>query len=205
MFLSSTTRSGPFICGANPGLFGVFPAASTRTRCLSTPRVMPSRFMPSFFKHRELLLAVEHCTHTHARAFMKREPSSPSSSSSQRDVNHYDAISQTSSSYVCCLVAPSRSGSPIKGPPPPPRSVFFSRLLIFRQQVCAKTSRKMAEVWFWLVIMVAAVLGVLAVVVHVHSGGAREFAVEMRGPKEDVEAGGGGGGEEETPTEAAAA
>lgn len=68
--------------------------------------------------------------------------------------------------------------------------------------------RKMAEVWFWLVIMVAAVLGIFAVIVHVHSGGAREFAAEMRGPKADVEEGGGGGdggGEEETPTEAAAA
>ena len=60
----------------------------------------------------------------------------------------------------------------------------------------------MAAVWFWLVIMVAAVFGVLAVIVHVFSGGAREFAAEMRGPKADAE---GGGGEEETPTEAAAA
>lgn len=61
----------------------------------------------------------------------------------------------------------------------------------------------MAEVWFWLVIMVAAVLGVLAVIVHVHSGGAREFAMEMRGPKAEANIEEGGG--KDTPTEAAAA
>ncbi len=67
----------------------------------------------------------------------------------------------------------------------------------------------MAAVWFWLVIMLAAICGVFAIAVHIHSGGARDFAVEMRGPKEetagggDEESGGGGGGD--APTEAAAA
>lgn len=65
-----------------------------------------------------------------------------------------------------------------------------------------KNTCKMAEVWFWLVIMVAIVLGVFAVVVHVHSGGAREFAEEMRGPKAEADAEEGGG---DKPTEAAAA
>lgn len=41
----------------------------------------------------------------------------------------------------------------------------------------------MAAVWFWLAIMIAVVFAILAVIVHVHSGGAREFAEEMRGPK----------------------
>lgn len=67
----------------------------------------------------------------------------------------------------------------------------------------ASLSLKMAEVWFWLVIMIAAVLGVMAVIIHVHSGGAREFAVEMRGPKAEGDPD--KGGDEETPTEAAAA
>ena len=31
--------------------------------------------------------------------------------------------------------------------------------------------------------MIAVVFAILAVIVHVHSGGAREFADEMRGPK----------------------
>lgn len=43
----------------------------------------------------------------------------------------------------------------------------------------------MAAVWFWLVIFLAAVVGVFALIVHVHSGGAREFAAEMRGPQEE--------------------
>ncbi|CAB1118150.1 unnamed protein product [Ectocarpus sp. CCAP 1310/34] len=59
----------------------------------------------------------------------------------------------------------------------------------------------MAEVWFWLVIMVAAIVAVFALIVHVHSGGAREFVGEMRGPKAaEPEV-----GEEEAPAEAAAA
>lgn len=60
----------------------------------------------------------------------------------------------------------------------------------------------MAEVWFWLVIFIAAVVGVFALAVHVHSGGAREFAVEMRGPKPEADAEAGDG---DAPTEAAAA
>lgn len=69
----------------------------------------------------------------------------------------------------------------------------------------------MAEVWFWLVIMLAAICGVFAIGVHIHSGGARDFAAEMRGPKAEAEAGdeesGGGGGDGggDAPTEAAAA
>lgn len=55
----------------------------------------------------------------------------------------------------------------------------------------------MAAVWFWLVIMVAAGVGIFALAVHVHSGGAREFALEMRGPKEEAAGG------EDAPTEAA--
>lgn len=53
----------------------------------------------------------------------------------------------------------------------------------------------MAAVWFWLVIMIAAMVGVLAVIVHVHSGGAREFALEMRGPKVEAEKGEGAAAE----------
>lgn len=55
----------------------------------------------------------------------------------------------------------------------------------------------MAAVWFWLVIMVAAVVGIFALIVHVHSGGAREFALEMRGPQVAKAAA------EDAPTEAA--
>lgn len=53
----------------------------------------------------------------------------------------------------------------------------------------------MAEVWFWLVIFIAAAVGLFAIAVHFHSGGAREFVGEMRGPKPegDAEAGEGGG------------
>lgn len=82
----------------------------------------------------------------------------------------------------------------------------FSPLVFFwcGRIILSKQFERMAEVWFWLVIMIAAVFGIFALIVHVHSGGAREFAAEMRGPKAeaDVEE---GGGEEETPTEAAAA
>lgn len=47
----------------------------------------------------------------------------------------------------------------------------------------------MAEVWFWLVIMIAATIAVFALIVYVISGGAREFALEMRGPKAEKAAG----------------
>lgn len=40
----------------------------------------------------------------------------------------------------------------------------------------------MAQVWFWLVIMVAAFVGLIAVITYVQSGGAAEFAREMAGP-----------------------
>lgn len=49
-------------------------------------------------------------------------------------------------------------------------------------------SESMAQVWFWLVIMVAIVVATIAVIVHFHSGGAREFALEMRGPKAEGDA-----------------
>lgn len=56
----------------------------------------------------------------------------------------------------------------------------------------------MSGVWFALLVMIAAVCLVIAVVVHVHSGGAREFAEEIRGPRDGTS----GEGEE---AEAAAA
>lgn len=42
----------------------------------------------------------------------------------------------------------------------------------------------MAGVWFALLVMIAVVCLVFAIIVHVHSGGAREFAAEMRGPRD---------------------
>lgn len=78
-------------------------------------------------------------------------------------------------------------------PPSPPNTHRF-------RTTTKLTGEDMAEVWFWLVIMVAAAVGIFALIVHVHSGGAREFVGEMRGPKAADPEGG-----EDAATEAAAA
>lgn len=58
----------------------------------------------------------------------------------------------------------------------------------------------MAQVWFWLVIMVAAFVALIAAITYVQSGGAAEFAREMAGPPSEKSK---GDAAEDAPAEAA--